>query len=189
MTLEVEVKLRVEDPEAVKNALEREGEVVRTVRQEDVYFSHPCRDFAETDEALRLRRVVEDGQETSLVTYKGPKLGEVGKSRVEVEVEVSDGDSMRRILEELGFNPLDEFTIRKIRSVYKLAISGLDIKACLDEVDGLGTFLELEIETDEDVDIDELEKRLLKIARDRLNVEGEVVRKSYLELLMQKGRE
>ncbi len=187
MTLEVEIKVKVDDPERAEEILGEEGKHVRTLRQEDVYFSHPCRDFAKTDEALRLREVeIEEGSTCVLLTYKGPKIGKVGKSRIEVEVEVSDKEAAREILERLGFEPLEDMVIRKVRKVYALHIDGTRVEACLDTVEGLGTFLELEIEAEEDADVGELEAMLLELVRDRLGVRGEVVRDSYLELLMQK---
>jgi len=186
LTLEVEIKVRVDDPERVEEILSEEGEHVRTLRQEDVYFSHPCRDFAETDEALRLREVETEEGSTCILTYKGPKIGDVGKSRVEIEVEVSDREAAREILERLGFEPLEDMVIRKVRKVYALHVDGTRVEACLDTVEGLGTFLEVEIEAEEDADVDELEAMLLELVRDRLGVRGEVVRDSYLELLMRK---
>ena len=42
----------------------------------------PCRDFAQTDEALRIRTV----GDTSFVTYKGPKLDATTKTRRELEL-------------------------------------------------------------------------------------------------------
>ncbi|NPB01309.1 MAG: class IV adenylate cyclase [Methanopyri archaeon] len=184
--MEVEIKVRVDDPERVEEILSEEGEHVRTLRQEDVYFSHPCRDFAETDEALRLREVETEEGSTCILTYKGPKIGDVGKSRVEIEVEVSDREAAREILERLGFEPLEDMVIRKVRKVYALHVDGTRVEACLDTVEGLGTFLEVEIEAEEDADVDELEAMLLELVRDRLGVRGEVVRDSYLELLMRK---
>ena len=45
------------------------GEFGEGVVQRDEYFSHPCRDFAATDEAFRVRRAGDDW----FVTYKGAK--------------------------------------------------------------------------------------------------------------------
>ena len=53
---EVELKLRA-DHEAVRAALDDAGASADVrVRQVDTYYDAPHRDFAETDEALRLRR-------------------------------------------------------------------------------------------------------------------------------------
>ena len=49
--------------------------------QVDRYFAHPCRDFARTDEALRLRR---DGDDVA-ITWKGPRIDAATKTRRESE--------------------------------------------------------------------------------------------------------
>ncbi len=60
-------------------------------RQEDRYFNHPGRDFAATDEALRIRSVGND----NFVTYKGPKLSGPTKSRREIELPLAAGGAGR----------------------------------------------------------------------------------------------
>jgi hypothetical protein len=68
MTLEVEQKFRVL-LDAVASFREM-GVVVRPVEETDLYFQHPARDFAASDEALRIRQKAG----VCLLTYKGPKL-------------------------------------------------------------------------------------------------------------------
>ena len=148
-----------------------EGEVV----EEDTYYQHPCRDFAFTDEALRLRVTV-NGVE---LTYKGPKRVVGGaKEREEYTVRVDNGAFMARILERLGFKPVA--TVRKRRRYYSLP--GLAVVS-LDEVEGLGCFVEIEYrgggpgraaET-----IDAIAARLGIASKPRTV-------KSYLELLLEK---
>ena len=68
MPLEVEQKYRSDDLDALAGKIRAAGGKGQArVRQVDLYFAHPSRDFRETDEALRLRRV----GETNRVTYKG----------------------------------------------------------------------------------------------------------------------
>ena len=60
MRYEVEQKHRVEDVAALKAKLaEREVTLGPAVEQSDEYFAHPSRDFARTDEALRIDLVRE----------------------------------------------------------------------------------------------------------------------------------
>src|SRR4051794_13543350 len=71
MTYEVEQKHRVTDkPALIARLRERGCSLEEPIQQSDQYFAHPCRDFAATDEALRIRVVGDE----SFVTYKGPKL-------------------------------------------------------------------------------------------------------------------
>ncbi|WP_457614097.1 class IV adenylate cyclase [Methanopyrus sp.] len=179
---EVEVKVKLRNPEDVQKRLEKLGEKVRTVRQRDLYYQHPCRDFAETDEALRLRR----SDDKTVLTYKGPKVGRE-KSRVELEVAVDDFETADAILRHLGFEPLEHAEVKKVRTIYKLEVNGKNVVAALDEVEGLGTFLELECKADDESEIDEKERLLANVLEKKLKVEGDRVRHSYLELLLDQG--
>ena len=106
MHLEVEQKFKVASLAAVREQLLALGaEFGEPLDQADTYFAHPARDFAQTDEALRLRRV--GGQ--TWVTYKGPKLDLATKTRHELELPLPAGsDAFERhseLLAALGFRP------------------------------------------------------------------------------------
>ena len=79
----------------------------------DVYFAHPARDFAQTDEALRLRRK----GDANCITYKGPKIDATTKTRREIELPLAPGPeslaSWTALLEAVGFRPAGE--VRKSR--------------------------------------------------------------------------
>ncbi|MBD3260273.1 MAG: class IV adenylate cyclase, partial [Candidatus Altiarchaeales archaeon] len=100
--------------------------------QEDVYFAHPCRDFLESGEALRIRCV--DGE--FFLTYKGPRLDVDTKSRQEIEFPASA--QLFEVLKKLGFR--EAGCVVKKRRTYKLG----DLLFCLDDVEGLGSYLEVE---------------------------------------------
>ncbi len=113
----------------------------RTIEQRDTYFQHPTRNFAETDEALRIREIeIVDGEGSpgTELTYKGPRLEDEAKTRREFETAVDDGDTMRVILESLGFEPVA--TVTKHRERWRFD----DATICLDAVDDLGSFVEVE---------------------------------------------
>ena len=56
MTLEIEVKAYAEDLARVEEQLKDMGAVfIAAMCENDTYFNHPKRDFAATDEALRIR--------------------------------------------------------------------------------------------------------------------------------------
>ncbi|MEM6330956.1 MAG: class IV adenylate cyclase [Planctomycetota bacterium] len=143
MPLEVEAKFCVGDLPAVAGRVVALGGVAgEAVLQVDTYFAHPTRDYAQTDEALRLRRV----GETNVVTYKGPKLDATTKTREEIELPLAAGassfDAWRRLLGALGFAAVA--TVKKRRTPYRLAVGGRPVEVLLDEVDGLGGFVEIE---------------------------------------------
>jgi len=173
--------------ETVESALNAAGaEFVDSVVQEDTYYDAPHRNFAETDEALRIRREqnlqsdqaeAEDGTETTKITYKGPLLEAESKSREEHETSVADREAVVGIFDGLGFEPAA--TVRKERAHYRL--DGYTVT--LDSVDGLGEFVEVETETEDD-DI-EAAREGARAVLDDLGLDAdEQIRTSYLGLLL-----
>jgi adenylate cyclase class 2 len=173
--IEIEIKARA-DLDALRNRLKQEGAALeRTVEQADIYYNAPDRDFGLTDEALRLRN--EGGQ--VFLTYKGKKLDAKSKTRKEVEVEVADFNKMEDILLSLGFKIT--LRVRKVREIYHL--DGAVV--CLDRVDGLGDFVELETLAADESEIEKRRDWLIVVMR-RLGVQGDFIRESYLEMLLAK---
>lgn len=140
---EVELKLRAaHDP--LRERLDAIGaEPAGTVTQVDTYYDHPVREFAETDEALRVRRETDSDGERAKVTYKGPLVDEVSKTREELETGVADGDTMAAIVESVGFDPAA--TVEKERERFRHG----EYTITLDSVEGLGEFVEVETEAEE----------------------------------------
>jgi adenylate cyclase class 2 len=140
---EVEVKVRA-DHEAVRERLhELDAHSLGTVTQEDFYYDAPHRDFAETDEALRIRREADDDDAEEVVTYKGPLVEQESKTRKEHETVVGDGETVDQLLSALGFE--SAATVHKERERFEL--DGYIVS--LDAVTGLGEFVEVETEADE----------------------------------------
>lgn len=143
---EVEVKLRTDHAPLRRRLDEAGADRLDAVRQEDVYYDAPHRQFASTDEALRLRRERRAGEWHASLAYKGPRVDERSKTRSEAETAVEDAGAAQSILEGLGFEPAA--TVVKERERY--ALDGYTI--ALDDVEGLGTFVEVErtVRPDED---------------------------------------
>lgn len=189
---EVELKFRVADLAALERRLDAlAARIDPPVGQVDRYFAHPCRDFAATDEALRLRRVGDD----VAITWKGPRLDTGAKTREEIELGLSFGttggprdgastiDRWTRLLEALGFRQVRE--VAKQRRSGRVACEGVEIEVALDAVAGLGDFVELEVLTDRQ-GISQATARLESLAA-LLGCGGPEPR-SYLELLLDDGR-
>lgn len=147
-------------------------------RQCDEYFAHPARDFAATGEAFRIR----SAGEANTLTYKGPLIDPQTKTRSECEVRLAAGPDqaarMTELLHSLGFRSAGR--VDKTRTCYALSWRGYDAVLALDEVDGLGPFLELEIVSDE-ARWTAARDALLELAA-TLGLEN-CERRSYLELL------
>jgi adenylate cyclase class 2 len=173
--VEVEVKARVDELAPVRERLTSMGfELAGKQTQTDTYYQHPARDFAETDEALRIRRTVDQAR----LTYKGPKLDAVTKSRREIDTQLTDVSAMASVLEALGFEAAG--TVRKDRTVFARD----PLTVTLDEVEGLGTFVE--VEQVARTDIDATRERVREIA-DELGL-SDYTRRSYLRLVLEKKK-
>ena len=150
----------------------------------DHYFNAPDRDFARTGEAFRLRRV----GSANLLTYKGPRRPTAVKVRTEVEVPLADGaeaaDGCARLLGHLGYRPVA--VVRKRRRTYRLHRAGFALAVCLDEVDQLGCFAELEILAPEEQA--DAARAVLTDAAAALGLH-EVEQRAYLTLLLEKTGE
>lgn len=182
MHYEVEQKHRIDDVVALVAMLKGRGvKLGPPVEQVDQYFAHPSRDFAKTDEALRIRTA---GGE-SFVTYKGPKLDATTKTRRELELPlaVTDGDGTQfaELLEALGFKSVA--IVRKNRRAFHICHEGREVEGALDDVDGVGTFAELELQAD-DAGLDEAKQIISKLAEE-LKL-GPQERRSYLEMLLER---
>lgn len=185
--LEAELKAAVEGRtlEQLEEVARAMGFCPRSVLKEtDLYFNGVTRDFAATDEALRLRsceRLEPVGETVTCLTYKGPKTDPRSNSRTEYETAVEDGETAQHLLEALGFHPVCRG--EKVRR--ELALG--DVTLCLDRVAGLGEFLELEILCKEE-EREAAVERLLGIL-DRLGVpRTALLRRSYLGMLQEKRR-
>jgi adenylate cyclase class 2 len=195
---EVELKVRA-DHAAVRDRLAELGaEHVERVEQADTYYDAPHRDFAETDEALRLRRetVVSAGESPSeqatsdasgtdgepdateaRVTYKGPLVDDTSKTRQEFETGVGDGGTMDSVLAGLGFEPAA--VVEKTRDRYRL--DGYVVT--LDSVAGVGEFVEVEREVPE-AEVAAAREGAFELL-DRLGLDPDgTIRTSYLGMVL-----
>jgi adenylate cyclase class 2 len=183
MPYEVEQKFRCAELSDVRERLVALGAVAgEAVVHMDCYYKHPVRDFAQTDEAFRLRRV----GERNYLTYKGPKVDATTKTRFEEELRLADGAeaaaSCDAILAKLGFEPAA--VVRKQREPLSIEREGLTTEVALDAVDSVGSFVELEIavaaKNSSDPAVERAKSVLAALAAELGLVDQE--RRSYLEL-------
>lgn len=181
--LEVELKaaLTTEQAAGLPDRLEAMGFADSALLQEtDLYWNGGGRDFRETDEALRLRRVADlrTQKAENLLTYKGPRRDSRSNTRLEHETSVGSMETARQLLEALGYQAA--YIVEKRRREFTRE----GITVCLDQVAGLGNYLELEILLRDGMDRDAAIDRLLALL-DSLGVSRETLcRRSYLELLI-----
>lgn len=152
-------------------------------RQTDWYYNHPARDFFVTDEALRLRSVClqDTGKTSALITYKGKNQSGYGQSREELECRVADVETMTALLDRLGF--ILTATVSKERRTYRKDRQSF----CLDTVEGLGTFFEIEILCGDGEEADAREALKTEMASVAF-VHPVVETTTYLEQIIRRGK-
>jgi adenylate cyclase class 2 len=182
--LEIELKFPVATFAGVEAALTNgSAQAQPALAEADHYFNAPDRDFAKTDEAFRLRRI----GARNLITYKGPKQEGPAKTRTEIEVPLADGaeaaETFCRLVERLAYRPTA--VVKKRRRQFTLQRDGFALHVCLDDVERLGKFVEVEIVTPPQQRAN-AEKTLQAVAADLGLSNSE--RRSYLEMILELER-
>ncbi len=127
--------------------------------------------------------------EANFVTYKGPKIDPTTKTRREIELPLATGpdaaNQYAELLNALGFRSVSE--VRKTRRLLEIPWEGCTIEVALDDVAGLGAFVELELSAEGAPDGPEVQaaKKHIQSLAAALGL-GASERRSYLELLLSK---
>lgn len=134
--LETEIKLRVADPEAARQAVARLGVGPVRLRHFEVnlLWDDASGSLRSQGQVLRVRETDAGG----VLTFKGARRAVEGvKAREEIETGVAEPARLAQILLALGFRPF--FRYEKYRTTYRW----LDVELVIDETP-IGTFLEIE---------------------------------------------
>ena len=164
--MEIEIKSKANES-ALHYIRENMGDP-KILRQRDIYYEHPCRNYAKTDESVRIRYQNDE----CFMTYKGPKIDRDTKTREEIEFPVNC-EKAESFLEKAGF--LRKIEVVKERRLYHF--NGIEV--CVDDVEGLGTFIEIEKQGDPDVE----RPKVLELAK-KMGLK-DMITLSYMEMLME----
>jgi adenylate cyclase class 2 len=182
MSFEVEVKYRAVDHDLlVRRLLEKGAVAAPELAQEDIYLSHPSRDFTQTNEAFRVRRLGSENR----ITYKGPRRSGPTKTREEIEIPFAPGEEaaarLLRLFENLGFRTVA--AIRKRRKPFHLTYHDHELEVALDLAEGLGAFAEIEAFAHGESDLPAAQQAVLDLAAE-LGL-SEVEPRSYLRMALE----
>ncbi|KAF5422514.1 MAG: adenylate cyclase, class 2 [Candidatus Methanomarinus sp.] len=173
--IEVETKLKTDCIEHIEERIkELKMEYKGEKTEIDLYFDHPNIHIFSGGGALRVRNA--DGKYR--LTYKGPKKDNETTSRTEIEIRIESAREMIKILNELGFYEICE--VKKLRKTYLLK----DLIITLDNVDGLGEFIEVEGKANNDEEFKEKKDEIFKLLKKLGLSTKEISQRSYLEMLL-----
>ncbi len=149
---EVEHKYRVENLTPIRDQIAQLGGVAFMLEnhETDIYFDMDDKRFADNDQAVCLRSMAPSGR--VLWISKGP-----GPDRC-VAMDLDDAGKAYEMLTSLGF--VEVLHIAKARDLYFLGA----LHVTLDEVPGLGPFVEIAAMTDEEHALDGLRAQIDALA-------------------------
>ena len=146
---EIELKFQVDNFDKIKSILESNNEELsEEYRQSDTIYVSDLSDTESKEGSLWLRvRKVNDKIEMNLKKQSAKKM-----ESEEIEFEVSDYDLANRFLKTLGYQ--EWVQVNKVRRYSKYE----NVNVCMDEVERLGCFIELEllIEDNDDKDYESI---------------------------------
>jgi adenylate cyclase class 2 len=139
MALEIELKLKVESLEPIREKLKQLGaEFDGDYIQTDAYYDD-CEDsLINSDRCLRIRKHKNHLGEAIELTYKGARENHRFKSRREIGLKVEKAEELAELFQELGYK--ERLAFDKKRSLWEFG----GCKVALDELPLLGKFVEIE---------------------------------------------
>ena len=179
--IECEVKLKIDNKKVVESKLLSLGFIESdSLTETDTYFDNCNGDIRLNDRALRVRETVDlSTKETYCqINFKDKKLDNKSMSRHEYETEVANGSEITKILECLGYSPVSPKVIKNRKSLKSDLIN-----ACIDSVDGLGDYLELEAIVATEFEKEDALNKISAILEILGYSMADTIRTSYLSML------
>lgn len=174
--IEVEVKVALDEKEKqeVLRKLRETCSSERLYEEEDIFFISAHDSSLGVDKTLKLRK---SNGEVKLI-FKRKRSNKYLKESLEFEVRISKEDvgNLSQLLRHLGFK--EDLIVRKRRRSF--CFNGCTIN--VDDVEGLGSFLEIEVLTSEAGANDVLSKVLKTLSALKL-LGKELIRRGYAEMI------
>jgi len=172
MATEIEAKLRVDSLSRVAKRLNALGaRFLNALVQRDYYFDDEKASLTRMDCCLRLREEFSGQSRKTVLAYKGAREKGRFKKRLEVQTEISDVQSIRKMFAAIGYK--EALVYEKKRQMW--VFGGCEI--CLDELPLLGEFVEIEGDS---------ERRIAKVQKTLGLADLPHVKQSYATLMKQK---
>jgi adenylate cyclase class 2 len=172
--LEVEVRARVDSFRKIRESLGEKARFMGSTHQSDRIFGHP--DFLDSES-----KVVEGGLISRIRESGDRKVLEFKEIRreggaLELKHEITDPAKIKEFLEKLGFKEF--LTINKVRETWLYR----DFLVCLDTVEKLGQFIEVEKNVASEQEAGEAWKQCFEVLKD-MAPEAEVEHRKYGDMM------
>lgn len=177
---EIEIKAKITSVQSIIDVLAAQNvTVTEPVMQHDRVYGQDGIDGGGDNSApwLRIRTETKQSVVRHLFTLKRSITNQMDS--IEHETEVADAAELEAIIHELSFVPYSDLT--KTRQTAHMG----DIEICIDTVDGLGSFIEVEKLTRDDVDYDVVAAELWQVLK-QLGVHSEDEVTDGYDVLMNK---
>lgn len=154
---EIEIKVKISNLDNIQRKLEKKGCILSDpISQHDVIYSRgnskgEWQSSKEGDIIIRIRF----SKNIAELNLKQQKSGEM--DNLEYETEIKDPEAMNKILAALGYAPAIE--VKKLRRKGKLG----EYEICVDEVEKLGNFIEIEKLTEDNADPQKIRNEIFEV--------------------------
>lgn len=181
--VEVEIKVSVKERNLLEEKLMQSGFVKGDLLKEsDFYFDSDFHKIKENGMALRIRSCenLTANSVENFMTFKGPKMDQISMTRKELEMQIESAEIGKEIFTSLGYT-LVRPVIKRRQYFHRDTIT-----ACLDQVEDLGDFMELEIVVSQEAEKDAALSGIFTLLSEVGYEVGDVINTSYLSMLQRK---
>lgn len=174
---EIELKFRVKDQKAFLDKLQCLGcRIAAPLQQIDTVFVNDLNNVESTKDSIWIRIRQEEGHVELNLKKQSSKIQE----SQEIEFRVESYEKVTQFLETLGYKKWVIVNKKRRYTTY------LNYNLCLDEVEKLGTFIEIELLVD-DTDKRDYMDQLMSFARDLGLDESNIINSHYDTMIYELG--
>lgn len=159
--LEIEQKFYFKDIKSLYDLLSKNNLTKKeseNISDSDEYFTDIDSEYIKNRTCLRIRKTNNTNME---ITFKGKSINFsnfYAKSENNINIDINDYSNLVDMLGSLGFYSYT--TVTKSREVYNKTENNIEYNVMIDKVEGIGSFIEFELLSDESIGIENLTNML-----------------------------
>ena len=159
--LEIEQKFYFKDIKSLYDLLSKNNLTKKeseNISDSDEYFTDIDSEYIKNRTCLRIRKTNNKNME---ITFKGKSVSFsnfYAKSENNINIDINDYSNLVDMLGSLGFYSYT--TVTKSREVYNKIEDNIEYNVMIDTVEGIGSFIEFELLSDESIGIENLTNKL-----------------------------